>query len=173
MPPTQPPSDLALLALDVDGVLTDGSIYISDDGQETKRFHVRDGFALNVCRKLGFKVAIITGRSGQALRHRAAELGIEHVIQGASDKGAALDALAKTTGVKPARMAYVGDDWPDLPVMKRVGYPMAVADADPRIRALAAFVTTRPGGHGAVREAVEHLLTRLGRIDEALRLYDT
>jgi 3-deoxy-D-manno-octulosonate 8-phosphate phosphatase (KDO 8-P phosphatase) len=167
------PSRVELLVLDVDGVMTDGSILLDDDGRETKRFHVRDGFGVKLWQRMGFRAAIITGRAGRALRHRATELGIVHVVQGVADKGAALDALLREAAVPPERAACLADDWPELPLMRRVGYPMAVADAHARIRAAAAFVTTQPGGRGAVREAIEHLLRARGLLEQALTLYDT
>jgi 3-deoxy-D-manno-octulosonate 8-phosphate phosphatase (KDO 8-P phosphatase) len=176
VPPTPPPSRSAaaveLLILDVDGVMTDGSIYLDDDGRETKRFHVRDGFGIKLWQKLGLRVAIITGRSGRVVQHRARELGITLVIQGAADKSAALDDLLGRAGLSTAQTAYLGDDWPDLGPMKRVAYPMAVADADGRILAAAVYTTTRPGGHGAVREAIDHLIGAKGLLDRARGLYD-
>ena len=169
---THSASSITLLALDVDGVLTDGSILLDDDGREIKRFNVRDGFGIKLWQKMGFTVAIITARSGRALQHRARELGIEHVAQGANDKASALAQLVERAKTPPEHIAYLADDWPDLAVLRRVGYPMAVADADPVVRAAAAYITTRPGGRGAVREAIEHLLTAKGLLDRALRLYD-
>ncbi len=166
------PADISLLALDVDGVLTDGSILLDDDGREIKRFHVRDGVGLGAWQKLGFSVALLTGRAGKAVLHRAGELGIRHVIQGAADKAAGLDQIVAKTGIAPERIAYIGDDWPDLPVLRRVGYPIAVADADERVRTVAAYVTTCPGGRGAVREAVEHLLRLKGLLDRAAAHFD-
>jgi len=168
---TTPPADITLLALDVDGVLTDGSIFIDDDGHETKRFNVRDGFGLRLWAKMGFETAIITGRSGTALQHRAADLKISEVIQGSTDKAASLKTLVERTGVPANRIAFLGDDWPDLGVMKAVGYPIAVADADPAILSIAAYTTRSRGGHGAVREVVEHLLASKRLLDKALALY--
>jgi 3-deoxy-D-manno-octulosonate 8-phosphate phosphatase (KDO 8-P phosphatase) len=165
------PDRVSLLCLDVDGVLTDGSIAIDDHGVETKRFHVRDGTGLRLWVGLGHEVAIITGRSGMALRHRAAELGIRHVMQGVADKGEALDELLQELSVAPGQVAALGDDLPDLPLLQRAGYAMAVGDAVAEVRAAAAFVTVRPGGHGAVREAVEHLLKAQARWDEALEKF--
>lgn len=165
-------SDVSLLALDADGVLTDGSIFLDDDGREIKRFNVRDGFGIKLWQRMGFAAAIITSRSGRALQHRARELGINLVSQGEADKSAALTQLMDRTGLPAGHIAYLADDWPDLGVLRRVGYPMAVADAEPAVRRAASFVTSRPGGRGAVREAVEHLLTAKGLLDRALRLYD-
>ncbi len=166
------PADITMLVLDVDGVMTDGSIVLDDDGREIKRFSVRDGFGLTLWKQMGFEVAVITRRAGRALQHRARELGIGLVIQGAKDKSEALGQLAARSGTPPERMAFVGDDWPDLPAMRRVGYPIAVADAEPLVRRAAAFVTTRAGGRGAVREAIEHLLSAKGLMERAAALYD-
>ncbi len=161
-----------LFILDVDGVLTDGSIFIDDLGHETKRFNVRDGFGVKLWQKLGMHAAIITGRSGKALQFRAAELKIQHIVQGSKDKGSAVQEVAAKVGVGLEKAACLADDWPDLPMMKRVGYPMAVADADARVKKAAAFVTKASGGHGAAREAIEHLLSCKGLMEQALKLYD-
>src|SRR6185503_4756629 len=104
-----------------------------DLGHETKRFNIRDGFGLRLWSRLGFATAILTGRAGAALQHRAAELGISEIVQGCKDKGAALDALVERTGIPLEKIAFLGDDWPDLCALRRVGYPMAVADADPEV----------------------------------------
>ncbi len=165
------PANVLLLCLDVDGVMTDGGIHLNDDGIETKRFHVRDGTGIRIWMRLGYEVALITGRSGRALRHRADELGITHVIQGSADKGASFEELLEALSMDAARAAILADDLPDLPIMRRAGYPMAVADAVPEVRTEAAFITTRPGGQGAVREAVEHLLRAGNRWTEAIELF--
>ncbi len=151
--------------------MTDGSINLDDHGVETKRFNVRDGTGLRVWARLGYQVAIITGRGGAALRHRARELGISDVVQEASDKAAAFEKLLRTLSIPAAQAAILADDLPDLPVMRRAGYPMAVADAAPEIIEAAAYVTSRPGGSGAVREAIEHLLRARQRWDEAAGLF--
>lgn len=162
------------LVLDVDGVLTDGSIMIDDHGVETKRFNVKDGLGLATWIKLGFEVAVITKRksrvaSGEgALAHRCRELGIKHLIQGSSDKAAALAEVSKATGVEAAHMAYIGDDWPDLAAMRLVGLPIAVADAAEEVRARAEFVTLRNGGQGAVREAIETILKAKGMFADVM-----
>jgi 3-deoxy-D-manno-octulosonate 8-phosphate phosphatase (KDO 8-P phosphatase) len=163
---------IELLILDVDGVLTDGSIFIDDHGVETKRFHVRDGTGIRLWLKLGYHVAVITGRTGTALRHRCHELGILHLIQGSANKLADFGNLLSELGLAASQAAMVGDDLPDLPVMMMVGYPIAVADASNDIRSAAMFVTSRPGGHGAVREAIEHLLVEKDRWDEAKALFE-
>jgi 3-deoxy-D-manno-octulosonate 8-phosphate phosphatase (KDO 8-P phosphatase) len=165
------PSSIVLLALDVDGVLTDGSILLDDNGLETKRFNVRDGFGLRLWAKLGFRSAVITGRTGAALEHRAMELGLSEIIQGSQNKSESLDALVKGTGVPPEQIAFLGDDWPDLPILRRVGYPMAVADADDEVRRVAAYVTPRAGGRGAVRDAVMHLIGSKGLMGKAMSFY--
>lgn len=174
-PLTQPAAAAAagvvLLGLDVDGVLTDGSIMLDDQGRELKRFCAPDGVGLRTWTRLGLKAAVITGRGGTALLHRLSSLGVPEVIQSSKDKAAALEQLCRRTGVKPEHMAFLGDDWPDLPVLARVGYPMAVANAAREVKAAARFVTAAPGGHGAVREAIEHLLIAKGMLDQALALH--
>ena len=159
-----------LLCLDVDGVMTDGGIMLDDHGVETKRFHVRDGTGIKIWTRLGYQVALITGRSGMVVQHRAEELGIAHVIQGCRDKRAAFSKLLEDLGLVPAQAAVLADDLHDLPMMRGAGYAMAVADAVPEVRSVAAYITTNPGGHGAVREAVEHLLKAKERWPEVLAL---
>ncbi|MGH7133272.1 MAG: KdsC family phosphatase [Phycisphaerales bacterium] len=171
MTPPNPPT-IQLLVLDVDGVLTDGGIYVDAHGVELKRYHVMDGFALRLWERMGLRAAVITGRTGQSILHRMADLRVAEVIQGSQDKSAALDEVASRTGIAPAAMAFLGDDWPDLPALRRVGYPMAVANAAPQVKAAAKYITPRPGGSGAVRDAVEHLLTSMNLLDAALHLYD-
>ena len=159
------PSDIRLLCLDVDGVLTDGSILVDDQGVETKRFFVRDGTALRAWQRSGGVVAIITGRGGEALQRRAGELGIDLVRSRVADKGPVFQALLSELGITAREAAMVGDDLPDLPVLDRCGYPVAVQDAVPEVKAVARFVTSCPGGRGAVREVVEHLLQARGAWD--------
>ena len=161
-------TEIRLLVLDVDGVLTDGSIHIDDHGHETKVFNVRDGFGMRLWQSLGFELAVITGRTGRVVQHRMAELGVKHLVQGADDKAGALAGIIEATGIPAREAACIGDDWPDIPLLNLVGYPMAVADADPRVKEVAAFVTEAPGGRGAVREAVEHLIRAKGLMDKAL-----
>lgn len=158
-------SPIRLLVLDVDGTLTDGSILLSPDGQEMKRFCVRDGLGIVMWKRAGGMVAIITGRHSEALTHRARELGIDHVHQSASDKLRALDSVLAATGCARHETAAIGDDLPDLALFRAVAFGMAPADAAPEVRAAARHVMRSAGGHGAVREAVELLLRGDGRWD--------
>ena len=150
---------IRLLVLDVDGVLTDGRIYMSPDGEELKVFDVRDGAGIAAIRRAGIDVAIISGRSSTAVDRRAAELGIERVLQGVRDKGAAFAAVLDDMGATAEQTACVGDDVVDLPMMQRSGLAIAVADAHVDLRKAADFVTSLPGGRGAVREVCDLLLT--------------
>lgn len=156
---------IELLLLDVDGVLTDGGIVYADDRTEIKRFHVRDGSGLKLWRLAGKRAAIVSGRKSPVVDVRAAELGIAPVLQGRDDKLAAFESVLAETGLRPEFVCAVGDDLPDLPVMRRCGLAVAVADACPEVREAAAYVTTVPGGHGAVRDAIEWLLKLQGTWD--------
>jgi 3-deoxy-D-manno-octulosonate 8-phosphate phosphatase (KDO 8-P phosphatase) len=149
---------IRLAVFDVDGVLTDGGLLLGPAGEEYKVFHVHDGLGLVMLRESGFKVAVISSRSAPVVAERMAALGIEHVFQGRDDKRAVLLELAERLGVEPADVAYVGDDLADLPAMAAAGLPIAVADAHPRVRERAQWVTRKPGGRGAVREVCEMLL---------------
>jgi 3-deoxy-D-manno-octulosonate 8-phosphate phosphatase (KDO 8-P phosphatase) len=149
---------IEFLLLDVDGVLTDGGIIYADDGTEVKTFHVRDGSGLALWRKAGKRAGIITGRRSRIVEVRAAELGIDPVVQGAADKLAAFRQVLAQTGFRPEQVAYVGDDLPDVPVLRHAGLGAAVADACAEARAAAHLVTGRPGGRGAVREVIEVVL---------------
>ena len=150
---------IRLLVLDVDGVLTDGRLYLSPTGEELKVFHVRDGSGLVAVQRAGITVAIISGRDSAAVSRRAAELGIRHVRQGVVDKGAELDRLLTELGVEPVETACVGDDTPDLPMLRRVGLAVGVADAHPALLEAAHWITRAPGGRGAVREVCDLLLS--------------
>lgn len=155
-----PSDDIRLLILDVDGVLTDGTILIDDDGRQVKGFHIQDGLAIAMWKAVGRQVAILTSKQSPAVAARARMLGIDLLEQGAEDKLPGLQRLLEAAGVTAEQAAYVGDDLLDLPVMRRVGLAVAVADAAPEARELAGYVTNHPGGRGAVREAVEYLLKR-------------
>jgi 3-deoxy-D-manno-octulosonate 8-phosphate phosphatase (KDO 8-P phosphatase) len=147
-----------LLIVDVDGVLTDGGIIYSDDGAELKQFHVRDGSGLKIWRFVGKRAALITGRRSKLVEVRAAELGIDPVIQGAVDKVPAYRDLLRSGGWRTEQVCYVGDDVPDLPLLRNCGLAVAVADACPEVVAEAHYVTRAAGGRGAVREAIELIL---------------
>ncbi len=160
-----------LLLLDVDGVLTDGSVIYADDGTELKRFHVRDGSGLKLWHAAGKRSAVVSGRASAAVARRAAELGIAPVLQGRADKLAALGEVLVATGLNPEQVCAVCDDLPDLPLMRRCGLAVAVGDACPEARAAAHYVTAVPGGRGAVRDAVEWLLKAQGRWAELTAVY--
>lgn len=147
-----------LLVLDVDGVLTDGRLFYGAKGEALKAFHVRDGHGIKQISAVGITVAIISGRKSAAVAQRARELGIRHVTQGAKDKLAALTRLAKSRKVPLENCACVGDDTPDAPILEIAGLAIAVADAHADALAAADLVTSRPGGHGAVREVCDWLL---------------
>lgn len=151
-------SRIRLLVLDVDGVLTDGELVYGPSGEETKRFHVRDGLAIQVARRAGIEIAIVSGRASAAVTRRMSELGITEVHQGIDDKAAAVRALMGRLHLEAPEVAAMGDDLPDLPVMKMAGLALAPSDAAPEARRAAAWVTRARGGRGAVREAIEMLL---------------
>lgn len=162
-PALRPEAGVRLLALDVDGVLTDGGLLYDGQGGESKQFHVQDGQALRFLLDQGLEVALISGRTSAAVATRARELGIRHVHQGIKDKPAALAALLQELGLGLPQVAYMGDDLPDLRVMRQVGFSAAPADARPEVRQAARLVTQAAGGRGAVRELAEHLLRAQGR----------
>jgi len=159
------------LVLDVDGVLTDSRIYFTDDGREMKAFNTKDGHGLKLIMRAGIQVAIITGRNSKALEYRVKDLGIEHVIQGSKDKLTSLRELAQRLGINPGEMAYMGDDVVDLPAMKLSAVSIAPADAVEMVRQKADIVTDLPGGHGAVREAIEIILKRMNLFDAVMERY--
>lgn len=164
-------SSIEAIIFDVDGVLTDGGLYRSDDGQETKRFHAMDGLGFRMLSDVGIEIGIITGRTSKVVTHRCEELGITHVYQGQHDKLAAFEELCDTLKLSPQEMAYMGDDIIDLPVMRRVGLALTVPDACNEIEALAHWTSKRRGGHGAAREACELILKAKGVYGEAVQRY--
>lgn len=162
-----------MVLLDVDGVLTAGEIIYADSGEQIKIFNVKDGIGIRLLKEAGIKVGIITGRKAEALRHRCRNLGIELIYEGVMDKTKALAQISQQTGVATDAMAYVGDDLPDLPVLKTVGLAVAVADAHELVRDCAHMVTLAPGGRGAVREISEAILKAQDRWDALIhRLFD-
>ena len=159
---------IQLLLLDVDGVLTDGAIIYSHDGRETKIFNVKDGLGLKLAMEAGIKVGIVTGRKSPALDHRCRDLGIRYSFEGIQDKAKILDRIAEQTGVAPEQTAYIGDDLPDLSLMRRVGLSIAVADADKTVLRNADWTTSAAGGCGAVREVCEALLKARGEWEKLI-----
>jgi 3-deoxy-D-manno-octulosonate 8-phosphate phosphatase (KDO 8-P phosphatase) len=154
---------IELLVVDVDGVLTDGVIAVDDQGRETKHFHVRDGIAYAWWHRAGKQAAILSGRRSAAVDRRAAELQIVHVLQGFDRKAEPFRALIDRLGLAPRQVCYMGDDLPDLPVLRDVGLAACPADAAAEVRDAVHLVTGAPGGHGAVREVVEVILKSQGR----------
>ena len=162
---------LSLLLLDVDGVLTDGSIVYTDSGEELKFFNVRDGLGLRMLMDAGIAVGIVTGRSSGALLKRCENLGIDLVYHGVKDKRAVLENLLRDKGLKPEAVAFAGDDLPDIQIMKAVGFPVAVANADPLVKATALYVTPSAGGHGAIRDICELILKTKGLWPQTLERF--
>jgi 3-deoxy-D-manno-octulosonate 8-phosphate phosphatase (KDO 8-P phosphatase) len=151
-----------LLILDVDGVLTDGSIVLDNDGNELKTFHVRDGHGIRLLLKAGIHVALITGRFSRIVERRAQELGIRDVYQKCFDKAAAYKQLAGKYSLADHEIAYVGDDVVDIPVLRRCGFAVAVADSETGVKPFVKMITTKGGGRGAVREVCNLLLKAKG-----------
>lgn len=158
---------ISLLLTDVDGVLTDGSITFDSDGAETKTFHVRDGLGVRLWQRAGGTLGIVTGRASVVVEQRARELDIEIVRQSVKEKLPVVEEIAESLGVPLDQVAYLGDDLPDLPAIRAVGFGAAVADAAPEVLEAADYVTTQPGGRGALREVIEKLLKDSGRWETA------
>lgn len=160
-----------LLALDVDGVLTDNRLYFDNAGNELKAFNTSDGLGLKAVQAAGVELALITGRTSSIVANRAASLGIRHVFQGRDDKLSAWRQLLQTTGVEEADTAYAGDDWIDLPILARAGLAVSVPNGDAAVRERAHWVTPRAGGEGAVRDLCNLILTAKGRLDDLIAGY--
>ena len=154
--------NIRLLILDVDGVLTDGSIILDNKDNEFKVFHVRDGHGIKMLIRAGIHVAIITGRYSKVVERRAHELGITEVYQKSHDKRIAYRQLVEKYSIDEKEVAYIGDDIVDIPLLKRSGFPVVVADADDEVKAVAAMITKNRGGKGAVREICDFLLKAKG-----------
>lgn len=166
---------IRLVGLDVDGVLTDGGIYLGDVGgtsMEFKRYDIQDGLGVRFLRAAGLKVAIITGRVSESVRLRAAELEVDDLAQDAqARKLPALRRILERQGIAPEEVAFLGDDFPDLPILRTVGLPVAVGNAVPEVRAVCTVQLERTGGHGAVREFTELLLKARGEWDAVVEEY--
>ncbi|MBT3205155.1 MAG: 3-deoxy-manno-octulosonate-8-phosphatase KdsC [Gammaproteobacteria bacterium] len=163
--------NIKLVIFDVDGVLTSGTLFFDNQGQEYKAFHSKDGHGLRMLLECGLQAAIITGRKSNVVEHRMKDLGIEIVFQGYRDKRPAFAELLQLTGLKAEQIAYMGDDVIDLPVMTKVGMAIAVQDAHPFVLKHADYITDRPGGTGAAREAIEFILQAQGLLDDKLETY--
>ena len=163
--------DIKLLILDVDGVLTDGSIIYDDNNVETKVFSVKDGLGIRLLMEAGINLCIATGRSSNALINRCKNLGIVHIFDGVSDKAAILDLILERVGLSAHEVAFIGDDLPDLALMQMVGLSIAVADAHKTVLENADIVTTAKGGAGAVREACEAILKAQGLWENILERF--
>jgi 3-deoxy-D-manno-octulosonate 8-phosphate phosphatase (KDO 8-P phosphatase) len=160
---------IALLILDVDGVLTDGGLPYSADGNEIMHFHVQDGGAIRLWQRMGGVVALLSGRTSPAVAARAKDLGISLVLQGVADKLPAYEELCRTVGFTDTRVCVMGDDLLDVPPMQRCGYSVAPSNALPVVKRVATYVTRQRGGAGAVAEAVERLLRLNGTWSAAMR----
>lgn len=162
---------IELILSDVDGVLTDGSVVFNNQGVEIKQFHIRDGSGIKLWQRAGGRFGVITGRSSHIVELRCAELGIEIVRQGMEEKlGVACDIM-QDLGLRPEQVCYIGDDLPDLPVLRHAGLAVAVADACQEVRQAAHHVTAAVGGRGAVREAIEWILKSQRRWDDLIQVY--
>ncbi|MDX1962100.1 MAG: HAD hydrolase family protein [Pirellulales bacterium] len=160
-----------LFLSDVDGVLTDGGVIFDNQGLEIKRFHIRDGLGIKLWQQAGYRFGIITGRASQIVRVRATELGIDLLRQGVEDKWAMARQMIQELQIRPEQVAYMGDDLPDLPVMRQVGLAIAPADAAREVRNAAHLITELRGGQGAVREALEAVLQAQGRWEYLVQKY--
>lgn len=168
-PPTPP---IRLFAMDVDGTLTDGVLVCLESGGDRKAFHARDGQGIKLLSLAGITPAIISGRASDATSRRAEELGIAHVHQAQGDKAGCLRDLCAALDLRPEEAAFIGDDLSDIPAMRIAGWSAAPADAADETRAAATFVSTKGGGHGAVREAIEALLKAQGAWDDVLAHFE-
>jgi 3-deoxy-D-manno-octulosonate 8-phosphate phosphatase (KDO 8-P phosphatase) len=162
---------IKLVAFDIDGVMTDGGLHYSDDGHEFKTFNVQDGLGVVLLKRAGIEVAIITGRNSGVVTHRAADLGVSHVYQGVGNKRDVAAKLLEKLGLNWSELAFMGDDLIDLPAMAQAGLTIAPANARPIVKERVHAITEASGGQGAVREAIEFILTAQGKLDEAFAPY--
>jgi 3-deoxy-D-manno-octulosonate 8-phosphate phosphatase (KDO 8-P phosphatase) len=169
--PAEVAQRLRLLALDVDGVLTDGRLLYGNAGEELKGFNIKDGLGIKLLQRAGIEVAIITGRRSNIVARRAEELGIERIVQGREDKRSALTELCAASGLDLVECAYMGDDLPDLGAIVAAGLGLAPADGVEQVRSAADWVSTCAGGSGAVREAAEAILAARGALEALLESY--
>lgn len=163
---------IKLIIFDVDGIMSDGRIVYSSNGEELKFFHVQDGLGIKLVQKAGIQTAIITGRSSTLLKKRADELGIQNLIQGRDDKLSATKELLSKLNISAEAAAYMGDDLPDLAAIQYVGLGLSVSDASEYVTTHADFVTIAKGGHGAVREACEFILSAQNKLKPLIESYN-
>lgn len=163
--------DVKLIVLDVDGTMTDGTILYSDDGVQSKAFHVADGLGIVMAQAMGLRVAVISGRASKAVEKRLSELNVTDLVQNCGDKAAALRDLLAKYDLQPGEAAYVGDDINDLPAFDVAGVKIAVANAAEALKSAADWVTPRSGGQGAVRDAIEEILRQQGTLEAAIAAY--
>ncbi len=166
-------SKIKMFVFDLDGVFTDGSIIINEDGSESKVYNVLDGHGVKLWQRAGFKTAIISGRATKATSLRAQQLSIEYVFQGCKEKLPVFESLLDSVKLKPEEVAFIGDDVIDLPILTRVGFGVAVANAVDELKEYADYVTSQPGGKGAIREAIELILKNNGKWDSLMERYLT
>ncbi len=164
-------SNIQMLILDVDGILTDGRIVYTSAGEQVQAFHVHDGFGIKLLMKSGVDVVLLSARGGTALEKRANELGIEALYQGKSDKLAVYEEIKGRFGVQDQYIAFMGDDWMDLPVLKKVGLAVTVADCAEAVKDQVHYITSKKGGMGAVREVCDLILEAKGMLDRYLERF--
>lgn len=153
---------LKLLLMDVDGVLTDGRLYYTEEGERIKVFNVQDGLGIKLLQRAGIRTGVISGRESEALRNRLLELGVDEIFMGRFEKDGILREILSRNGISAEEVGFIGDDLVDIPVLKRVGFPVAVRDASEEVKRYAVYVTMKEGGKGAVREVVDLILTLRG-----------
>lgn len=167
----QKAAGIRLVIFDVDGVLTDGSLFLGDDGQEYKAFNSRDGHGMKMLQASGVDIGIITGRTSQVVKFRMDSLGIKHVYQGQLDKLPAFEELLQSLGLSPEQVAYVGDDVVDLPILIRAGLAIAVQDAHNLVKQHCHWITPSPGGRAAARDVCELIMQAQGSLENQLNKY--
>lgn len=161
-----------VLILDVDGVLTDGGLYYAEDGSVMKRFNVQDGLGVKLAQAAGLHIAVITGLDSKAVAARMKDLGVVEYHAGFKEKWETVEGIMQRLGVSVEELAFLGDDWVDAAPLRRVGLPMVVANAQPEVRPLAAWISTATGGQGAAREAIRFILDAQGKLDALWRRWE-
>ena len=164
-------ADIQMLAMDVDGVLTDGTLIINSDGSESKFFNSLDGHGIRMWQRAGLKVTFVSGRASEPTRRRAEQLQIEYVFQDCHNKLPVFKEFLEQIGLSPEEVAYIGDDLTDLPIIRYVGFGVAVANAVDEVKQYADYVTARAGGSGAVREVIEYILKNSSRWQKLMTRY--